>query len=428
MPSQIHQSEPVDRLDHGRRVSDLEDRLRVLELQKKVQELEISLEKADAKSAVPSGGIKNQQADKSIPAAIPTGARSRNSVPGKNPTASSSVSSKILNEIDLLQFRLSNIVATTGAVTVSRRRVKRITSNYQEPIGRGGFGQVFKGTWGGLQVAVKEIRSPWRCCTVVETRSFAKMIQREVEALSAVRHHNIIELLGICMENESSDGDASIRVSLIFEYANGGTLFDCLFGGQTNNSKSKLDVNQIMLIARHLIEALQFLHSTHQEPGGSVMVHRDVKSANVLLQREDGGKVVRAVLADFGLARFHSDMNECGHSGLAASSMTAVVGTHGYVDPLYAESGQVAPSQDVYAYGVVLYEMLWKEKPETMLARRVRQSTLEDCVVRAKLVDVNKGLVSAPIKWLASVGKQCVGMENRPSAKNVCEMLMIKFD
>jgi hypothetical protein len=52
------------------------------------------------------------------------------------------------------------------------------------------------------------------------------MIQREVEALSAVQHRNIIGLLGLCMDNESSDGEASIRVSLIFEFTNGGTLFD----------------------------------------------------------------------------------------------------------------------------------------------------------------------------------------------------------
>jgi len=68
------------------------------------------------------------------------------------------------------------------------------------------------------------------------------------------------------------------------------------------------------------------------------MVHRDVKSTNVLLQRDDEGRVVRAVLVNFVLARFHSDLNESGSgSGLAASSMTAVVGTRGYVDPLYAE-------------------------------------------------------------------------------------------
>jgi serine/threonine protein kinase len=68
------------------------------------------------------------------------------------------------------------------------------------------------------------------------------------------------------------------------------------------------------------------------------MVHCDVKSANVLLQRNDERSVVRAVLADFGLARFHSDLNVSGSRfGLAASSMTALVGTHGYVDPLCAE-------------------------------------------------------------------------------------------
>ncbi len=81
-------------------------------------------------------------------------------VPEKNPSTSSSVSSKILNEIDLLQVRLSNVIAATGAVVVSRRRIGKITDNYHEPIGRGGFGQVYKETWHGRQVAVKEIRSP----------------------------------------------------------------------------------------------------------------------------------------------------------------------------------------------------------------------------------------------------------------------------
>jgi serine/threonine protein kinase len=126
----------------------------------------------------------------------------------------------------------------------------------------------------------------------------------------------IIGLLGLCTDNELSDGEASIRVSLIFEFANGRALFDCLFGVQANNSKLKLDVNQMMLIATQTIrspshrEALHLLHSTQQKPGDSVMVHCDVKSTNVLQQLDDERRVVRAVLADFGLARFHSDLNE----------------------------------------------------------------------------------------------------------------------
>ncbi len=79
-PSQINQPEPVERLDSQERVSQLEDRLRMLELQKKIQELEISLQEAKAKQAIPPSGIKSQQIviDKSISAAISTGARSRN--------------------------------------------------------------------------------------------------------------------------------------------------------------------------------------------------------------------------------------------------------------------------------------------------------------------------------------------------------------
>ena len=105
-PSQINQPEPVERLDSQERVSQLEDRLRMLELRKKIQELEISLQESKARRAVPPSGIKSRQVviDKSISAAISTGARSRTlCVPEKNPSTSSSISSKILNGIDLLQ-------------------------------------------------------------------------------------------------------------------------------------------------------------------------------------------------------------------------------------------------------------------------------------------------------------------------------------
>jgi hypothetical protein len=112
---------------------------------------------------------------------------------------------------------LSNVIASTGAVVVNRRRI---------------------GIWKDNG----------------EARSFAKMIQREVEALSAVQHRNIIGLLGLCMDNESSEHRLESRSSL--NSPTEGFFFDCLFGGQAKNSKFKLDVNQMMLIAHHLTARL----------------------------------------------------------------------------------------------------------------------------------------------------------------------------
>ncbi|EFX87301.1 hypothetical protein DAPPUDRAFT_235877 [Daphnia pulex] len=128
----------------------------------------------------------------------------------------------------------SNVITSTGAVVVNRRRIGKIADNYQEPIGRG---EDFKGTWHGCQAAVKEIRSPWRCSTVVEARSFAKMIKREVEALSAVRYY-------WTARRESNDADRS---------------------------------------PSHR-ETLHLLHSTQQKPGGSVMVHRDNSFSHCYLE------------------------------------------------------------------------------------------------------------------------------------------------
>lgn len=406
----------------------LEDRLRMLDLENKIDSLQKKLDESKSKPQVlipissqsQDSAIQTKPVESSASSMAPI---SREAVVEKKRIPVQSISSVQL-EIDLLHSRLNRIIASTQATMISRRRVVKITNNFQQPIGRGGFGQVFKGTWANQQVAVKEIRPPWRCSTAKETQSFAKMIQREVEALSAVQHPNIIQLLGICTETDSIEGNSGIGVSLIFDYANGGTLFDCLFGDRSN---STLDISQMLLIARHVIAALDLLHSTNvnEEPDGSVMVHRDVKSANILLHRDEKGAIVRAVLADFGLARFNSDLNSShsqeGPTGLPASSMTAVVGTHGYVDPLYAETSEVAPSQDIYAYGVILFEMLWKERPETMLARRVRQSKIEDSITKAKTVHSFKETVE--LKRLVTIGKLCVSMENRPTAIEIRKSL-----
>ena len=148
VPSQNRRSERDDVQDS---VAQLEDSLRVLQLKKKIQDLEKSLQEAKAKEPIPSSAKSTTSS-----ASISTGARSRISVTEKNP-------SKIQTEKDLLQEKLENIIAHTEAVMLSRQHVVKITDNFQHPIGRGGFGQVYKGRWSNLQVAVKEIHSHWRC-------------------------------------------------------------------------------------------------------------------------------------------------------------------------------------------------------------------------------------------------------------------------
>ncbi|EFX87386.1 hypothetical protein DAPPUDRAFT_235696 [Daphnia pulex] len=109
------------------------------------------------------------------------------------------------------------------------------------------------------------------------------MIQPEVETLSAVQHRNFIGLLGLCMDNESSDGEASIRVSLIFQFANSVRL-SFRWPSKKQQIQIRRESNDADRSPSHR-EPLHLLHSTQQKPGVSVMVHCDVKSANVLLQR-----------------------------------------------------------------------------------------------------------------------------------------------
>lgn len=456
----------------------LEDTSPVKELKKKIQELEKQLQDAKVRESnlLQSDSNHNNVFEGELPVSsvTATGSRSKITVTGQSSSKSTTFLSaiKCQTEIDRLRARLdqikvsdrekyenvqqeinhlcdrlSKIIVKTRVTMISQHQLIEITENFRRSIGSGSFGHVYQGTWNEKQVAVKEVKLLWRFSTATEISAFTERIQREVEALSAVQHPNVVQLLGLCAQSEpyghNSDEAKLFAVSILTDYVNGGTLFDCLFGYHPKNtSRTVLDVDRIFLIARHLIEALHFLHSTSQpDHGEMVMIHRDVKSANVLLHRDEHGEVVRAVLADFDLACFHSadqtQQNEEEDSQLSGS--TVLVGTPGYVDPLYFESKQVSPSQDIYAYGVVLYEMLWGERPETMLAQQVRQSTIEDCVLKTHTkMEEKVGVPPSPklknnkklkesrsefLRLLATVGKQCVSLENRPNADDVLKLL-----
>ncbi|XP_009789810.1 wall-associated receptor kinase-like 20 isoform X1 [Nicotiana sylvestris] len=208
------------------------------------------------------------------------------------------------------------------------KEIKKATNGFSKDriLGRGGFGEVYKGELcDGTIVAVKSAK--------VGNVKSTEQVLNEVEILSQVNHRNLVKILGCCVEAE--------QPLMIYEYISNGTLHDHLHGKYS----TFLDWKTRLKIASQTAEALAYLHSAAYPP----IYHRDVKSTNILLDKEFNVKV-----SDFGLSRLACP-------GLSHLS-TCAQGTLGYLDPEYFRSYQLTDKSDVYSFGVVLLELLTSQK------------------------------------------------------------------
>ncbi|KAG6640250.1 hypothetical protein CIPAW_10G159600 [Carya illinoinensis] len=198
-----------------------------------------------------------------------------------------------------------------------------------EVIGVGGFGAVYKGILPatGSEVAVKKIvRNSTR-----GMREFAA----EIESLGRLRHKNLVNLQGWCKHKND--------LLIVYDYIPYGSLDSLIYKPKNN---FVLSWEKRFDILKGIASGLLYLHEEWEK----VVIHRDVKSSNVLIDAEMNPR-----LGDFGLARLY-DHDKLSHT-------TNVVGTIGYIAPELARTGKVSTSSDVFAYGVLLLEVVTGRRP-----------------------------------------------------------------
>ncbi|KAK9664529.1 hypothetical protein RND81_14G048800 [Saponaria officinalis] len=220
-----------------------------------------------------------------------------------------------------------------GNVAISIQVLRQVTNNFSEDniLGRGGFGVVYKGELhDGTKIAVKRMESG-----VMGTKGMNEF-QAEIGVLTKVRHRHLVALLGFCV-----NGNERL---LVYEYMPKGHLGQHLFEWQEHNYPP-LSWKQRVTIALDVARGVEYLHSLAQ----TSFIHRDLKPSNILL-----GDDMRAKVADFGLVKNAPDGKY--------SVETRLAGTFGYLAPEYAVTGRVTTKIDVFAFGVILMELITGRK------------------------------------------------------------------
>ncbi|XP_021822893.1 lysM domain receptor-like kinase 3 [Prunus avium] len=210
-------------------------------------------------------------------------------------------------------------ISVDKSVEFSYEELSRATDNFSlaNKIGQGGFGAVYYAELRGEKAAIKKM-----------DMQASKEFLAELNVLTRVHHLNLVRLIGYCVEGS---------LFLVYEYIENGNLSQHLRG----SGRDPLPWSNRVQIALDSARGLEYIHE-HTVP---VYIHRDIKSANILIDKNFHAKV-----ADFGLTK----LTEVGSISLP----TRLVGTFGYMPPEYAQYGEVSPKVDVYAFGVVIYELI----------------------------------------------------------------------
>ncbi|XP_005006592.2 interleukin-1 receptor-associated kinase 4 isoform X1 [Cavia porcellus] len=282
--------------------------------------------------------------------------------------------------------------------------LKSVTNNFDErPIslggskmGEGGFGVVYKGYVNNTTVAVKKLAA----MVDISTEELKQQFDQEIKVMAKCQHENLVELLGF-----SSDGD---DLCLVYVYMPNGSLLDRL---SCLDDTPPLSWHMRCKIAQGAANGISFLHENHH-------IHRDIKSANILLDKDFTAKI-----SDFGLARASEKLTQ--------TVMTSrIVGTTAYMAP-EALRGEITPKSDIYSFGVVLLEIITglpavDEKREPQLLLDIKEEIEDEEKTIEDYVDVKmKDADSTSVETMYFVASQCLHEKKnkRPDIKKVQQQL-----
>ncbi|XP_048633022.1 cysteine-rich receptor-like protein kinase 10 [Brassica napus] len=301
-------------------------------------------------------------------------------------------------------------ITTTDSLQFDYSTIQAATNDYSEnnKIGRGGFGEVYKGTLlNGTEVAVKRLS---KSSGQGETE-----FNNEVVVVAKLQHKNLVRLMGFSLEREE-------RI-LVYEYVPNKSLDYFLFGQFhlllcfNPAMKDQLCWTQRYKIIVGIARGMLYLHQDSR----LTIIHRDLKASNILLDEDMNPKI-----ADFGMARiFGIDQTQ--------ENTNRIVGTYGYMSPEYAMHGQFSMKSDVYSFGVLLLEIITGRKNSSFYERdnahnlvtyawRIWTNKTELDLVDQVIVD---NCQKNEVVLCIHIGLLCVqeDLVERPSFSNILMML-----
>ncbi|TYI33200.1 hypothetical protein ES332_A04G116300v1 [Gossypium tomentosum] len=267
----------------------------------------------------------------------------------------------------------------------------------KELLGSGGFGKVYRGVLptSKLEVAVKRVSH--------ESRQGMKEFIAEIVSIGRLRHRNLVQLLGYCRRKD--------ELLLVYDYMPNGSLDKYLYG----QPKLTLNWRQRFRVIKGVASGLFYLHEEWEQ----VVIHRDVKASNVLLDGELNGR-----LGDFGLARLYDHGIE--------PQTTHIMGTLGYLAPEHTRTGRATPCTDVFAFGAFVLEVACGRRPilqsptdNVILVDWVYSCWCKGDILEAKDPYLGSDYAAEEVELVLKLGLICSHSqpEARPTMRHVVQIL-----